>query len=138
MNEPYIKLYRKSLDSAVFASEPLWRLWSYLLMSANWAERQLPDGTVLKPGQMVRGVRRIMEDLKWCRSKVDRWLSRLKDLGNIETTQRTGPLAQVVTICHWETYQAADVDVGASTGASTGATSGASTGAVKKKSRTVD
>lgn len=107
MNESYVKLYRKSLNSAVFGSEPLWHLWTYLLLSANWAERQLPDGTVLKPGQMVRGHRRIAEDLGWGVSKVARWLKRLEapQFGNITITPRNGTLAQVITICNWETYQ---------------------------------
>jgi len=104
----YIKLYRKSLDSAVFASEPLWRLWSYLLLSANWQERQLADGTVLKPGQMVRGYRRIADDLHWPVSKASRWAKRLELLGNITICQRNGTLAQVISICNWGTYQAAD------------------------------
>jgi len=105
--DTYIKLYRKSLKSAVFDAEPLWYLWTYLLLSANWAERQLADGTILKPGQMVRGHRRIAEDLGWGVSKVARWLKRLEapQFGNITITHRNGTLAQVITICNWETYQ---------------------------------
>ena len=101
----WLKLYRKTRDSAVFENDSLWRLWGYLLMNANWDGRQLADGTVLEPGQMVRGCRRIAKDLGWSRSRVARWTGTLTRLGNIQTRQRSGTLAQVITICNWETYQ---------------------------------
>ena len=117
MGKPgHVKLHRKSLESAVFESEPMWRLWTYLLMSANWASRQLPDGTTLAPGEMVLGYRRICEDLKWGTSKTVRWMRRLEVLGNIKTHPRSGTLAQVISICNWSDYQSDQNATGNATG----------------------
>ena len=127
VNGDWIKIHRKIVESAVFEGDAAFRLWTYLLLAANWKERQLLDGTVLKPGQAVRGYRRIAKDLHWAKSKVERWLGRLQLLGNIKVTRRPGTQAQIVTICNWETYQG--------DGAPNGDTTGDTTGDKKKKER---
>ena len=103
----YVKLYRRSLESAVFTqgSGALWRLWTYLLLSANWKDRRLDDGTILRPGQLIRGYRGIATHLGWARSKVERWLRRLERMESIKIETRTGTLAQVITISNWPLYQ---------------------------------
>ena len=118
----WIRIHRKLLKSAVFEqnSGALLKLWLYLLLHANWAERQLADGTVLQPGQLTRGYRRMAFDLRWGTSKVVRWLKRLELLGNITIQQRSGTLAQVVTICQWGCYQQFEGDEQNATGNATG------------------
>ena len=115
----YIHLHRSCLQSAVFDSEPLWRLWSYLLLSASWKERELPDGTILKPGDMVCSNRRIATDLGWGVSKVHRWVKRLEDLGNIMKCHQSGTQAQIITICNWEVYNNASGQYGTANGTQT-------------------
>jgi hypothetical protein len=106
----WLKLHRKARHSAVFADPALWHLWSYLLIEANWAPRQLPDGRTLEPGQLVRGCRRLATDLGISKSEAGRKLERLEVLGCIKRGTQSGTLAGVLTICNWETYQAFEDD----------------------------
>ncbi len=135
MDEGWLKLHRRSRNSATFKDDALWRLWSYLLMNANWEERKLADGTTLKPGQLIRGIRRIATDLEWSRGKVARWLRRLTALQSITIEQRTGTLAQVITLINYGTYQGGGATSEDSSGATSRATSGATSRAIKKKER---
>jgi len=135
----WIKLFVvKIVDSAVFEHEPLLKLWIYLLRHAAWKECQLSDGTVLKPGQMVRGFRRIAADLKWGISKVQRWAGTLERLGNIERHQRGGTLAQIITICNWETYQGNGTLGGTQPGTQPGTLGGTQPGTNSRITRSIE
>ena len=109
----FIKLYRSSLDSAVFSNARTWQIWCWLLMQANWSHRQLLNGTVLNPGQMVISYDRLSRDIKCSKSTLFRVLRALQKCGNIELKpERSGT---VVTIVNWDTYQQQEKAVGTQT-----------------------
>ena len=60
MRDGYIKLYRKTIDSQVFQSEQILKLWILCLMKANHKEGWVKvDGVTepvkVLPGQFVTG-----------------------------------------------------------------------------------
>jgi hypothetical protein len=60
MNRGFIKLWRKSKDSTVFAHDGMWKLWSLCLMLANHAEADVTIPGILEPikvnpGQFITG-----------------------------------------------------------------------------------
>ena len=77
-------------------------------MEANWAKRQLLDGTILHPGDQVISMDRLAQRWGCSKSTVHSRLRKFQKLGMISTVART--LGTVVTICHWRLYQADDGD----------------------------
>lgn len=114
----YIKLHRKSLDSAVFQCPNLWHLWSYLLMRANHKRQWVKISRVAEPieldrGQLITGRYALQKALYPKGLKSDphpatvwKWLGVLKHLGNLRTSARTR--YTVITIVNYSTYNDAD------------------------------
>ncbi len=98
----WLRLWRKSINSAVFKDANLWHLWSYLMMRANYEERQLLDGRNLKPGQLVISNEKLAERFKCNKSTIHRRMKKLAKLGNIATHSATS--GTLVTIVNWPTY----------------------------------
>ena len=98
----WLRLWRKSLKSAVFQDANLWQLWSYLMMRANYEERQLLNGRKLKPGQLVISNEKLAELFKCNKSTIHRRVKKLVKLGNIATHPAT--TGTLVTIVNWPTY----------------------------------
>jgi hypothetical protein len=121
VNRGYIKLWRKSKDSTVFAHEGVWKLWCLCLMKANHegAEVSVPGilkPVKLKPGQFITGRNSLHYDYhqghlkKKYRRKaapsvitVYRWLIHLKNMQllNIKTFNKFS----IITIINWNQYQ---------------------------------
>ena len=121
MNRGYIKLWRKSKESAVFAHEGLWKLWCLCLMKANHEGAEvmitgLLNPIKLKPGQFITGRNSLHCDYhqghlkKKHRRKpapsvitVYRWLSQLENMQllNIKTYNKYS----IITIINWHQYQ---------------------------------
>lgn len=111
----WIKLWRKSLDSAVFSKPELWRLWSYCLMRANHTEVWVPiDGLVepvrVLPGQFITGRQALHTALYPKPSRNNpkpittwRWLLLLRSMGNLALAMNSR--YTLVTVAKWETYQ---------------------------------
>jgi DNA-binding transcriptional ArsR family regulator len=99
----YIKLHRKILDSAVFQSPALLKVWTWCLLRANWAPRQLMTGQVLEPGQLILSYNRAADALDMSKSTVFRHIKALEQLGNI--TLKVERKWTTLTLCQWGTYQ---------------------------------
>jgi len=114
----YIKLWRKSLDSAVWADPNLWRLWTLCLMLASHKEHWVKIDGLSKPikigpGQFISG-RNAMHRIYYQKKRrgdaspltLWRWLGTLQTLGNlnIETNTRFS----LITIVNWADYQGSD------------------------------
>jgi len=99
----YIKLHRKCLDSSVFENERAWRVWCWLLLNANWRERELWSGQVLKPGDLVVGLERTSGILGIGKATFSRLLKRFEARGMIVT--KVDRKWTTVSICSWRTYQ---------------------------------
>ena len=104
----WIKLYRKMLKSAVFTSRDpaLFKVWIAILLEANWERRQLDNGQVLEPGQLVIAQRRFANEFKFSRQKFRTCLEKLGKCGNL--THKATQHGTLITICNWGTYQQAD------------------------------
>ena len=80
----WIKLYRKMLKSAVFTSRDpaLFKVWIAILLEANWERRQLDNGQVLEPGQLVIAQRRFANEFKFSRQKFRICLEKFRTNSN--------------------------------------------------------
>lgn len=106
MLEGYVWLWRKSLESAVWQDEHLWRIFTYCLLRANHRETQVIFGGreyVLQPGEFITGRFKLAEDLGWRAGTAWGRLLRLKKLGILDT--RSDNRNTVVTLRKWSTYQ---------------------------------
>ena len=115
MSQGYIKLWRKSIDSAVWSDDRLWKLWTCCLLLANhkpghFKVYMLAKPVEVLPGQFVtsrENLHSIMfpKKLKKNPSALTlwRWLYVLQDLGNLNIT--TNNKFSVVSINNWDTYQ---------------------------------
>lgn len=110
MERGYVKFWRMSEDSEVFASSDLWRLWSWCLFRANFKKRFVPFKTgkgevtvKLDPGQFIFGRSKAAESLGWSASTVWKRMKRLESIGNIAI--ESNRQYSIVSICNWEQYQ---------------------------------
>jgi hypothetical protein len=101
----WLKLYRDAIDHPVFQDADLWRLWTWCLMRANYAETKWKDHT-LSPGQFVTGRNTASEQLGITPSKWYRGIQRLVDLGCI--TVDANSVWTTISVSNWTTYQSSD------------------------------
>ena len=121
MKKGYIKLWRKSKDSTIFAHEGLWKLWCLCLMKANHRGAEVSVPGILKPvrlqpGQFITGRNSLHYDYhqghlkKKYRCKaapsvitIYRWLIQLENMQllNIKAYNKYS----IITISNWNQYQ---------------------------------
>jgi hypothetical protein len=99
----WIKLWRKTLDSAVSDDIEMLGCWTWLLLNANWDERQLLSGDVLAPGELAIGVRRLAAAWGCGTATAHKRLQVFKNLKMVRT--RNGTRCTIITVCNWGTYQ---------------------------------
>jgi hypothetical protein len=114
----WLKLYRKSKNSDVFAHEGLWKLWSLCMMSANHKSRSVQIDGLVKPvlvqvGQFLTGRYRLHGDYhQWCKGykrkspssrTLWRWLHFLEQMGCL--TIESYSKYSLVTLTNWERHQ---------------------------------
>lgn len=110
----WIKLYRQSIESDVFADADLWRLWCWLLMRAaykrNHVSLKIGRGSVvasLEPGECITGRKAGGAELKWPESTFERRLKRLQAMGMIAISPRDHfSVVRIVNWCKYQTEQA--------------------------------
>jgi hypothetical protein len=110
MNRGYIKLYRKSLNSRVFQSEGLFKVWIWCLLKASHEETWISVKTgrgitevYLYPGQFIFGRKSAAKELKMSASTVWKRILKLKKMGNLNIESNTK--YSLIIIVNWETYQ---------------------------------
>lgn len=143
MNESqsgWVKLWRKSLDSDVFADPHLWRLFCWCLLRANRKPRQVPVNTgrgntivALVAGQFVTGRKAGSAELGWAGNTFSRRLGQLAGMGMIAV--KPGTHFSIVSIVNWGTYQASDSESGQATGQATGRQRGRQQGRLRAQTR---
>jgi len=128
LNKGYIKLYRKSKDSTIFAHEGLWKLWSLCLMKANHKKAEvtvsgLLEPVKLEPGQFMTGRYSLWEDYHQIHLKkrkprrkplpspytLTRWLLTLQDMQMLFI--KTHNKYSIITIGNWYHYQGSEHQV---------------------------
>lgn len=99
---------RGVFDHPVFADEPFSEreAWLYLVSEAAWKPHRRRLGKFicdLQRGQLAASIRFLADRWRWDRSRVHRFLLRLKREKMIETADETG--ISVISICNYGTYQ---------------------------------
>jgi hypothetical protein len=80
--------------------------WIWLIAEAAWKKRTRRVGEYtanLERGQLLASVRFLAEKWKWSKSKVERFLNKLKTETMIETHSETG--ITIITVCKYAKYQ---------------------------------
>lgn len=95
-------------DHPIFADEPLTEreAWQWLISEAAFRSRKKRVGDTvfdLRRGQLVASIRFMGEAWQWDKSKVSRFLKKLKSEAMIETQARHD--ATVITVCKYDVYQ---------------------------------
>ena len=110
MERGWLKLWRRSIDSAAFADPHLWQLWCWILIRANRISRAIPVRTgrgqtvvTLQPGQFIFGRHTASKALKCPGSTIQYRLKTLKRLGMVDI--QTATHYSVVTVVNWARYQ---------------------------------
>ena len=107
--EGYVKLHRKSLESAVFRDARLWQVWTWCLMRANHkTTTTLFDGKQmeLRPGQFISGRFNGGEACNMPPSTFRNQVERLRKMGNLDI--RPDSKKTIFTVRKWAEYQAND------------------------------
>ncbi|HZK28129.1 MAG TPA: hypothetical protein VFD00_11405 [Thermoclostridium sp.] len=115
MDNGWIKLHRKLLDSEIFASQIGLKIWLWCLMKASHKKRFIPikigkgerTVTVVK-GSFIFGRHSAEKELNINGSTVYKWIHKLQDMDmvNIESNNHYS----IITICNYESYQDVDDD----------------------------
>ena len=106
MNSGYIKLHRQILDSEVFASQKMLKIWVWCLCKANHKTNFVPikkgrgKMTVkLKRGEFLFGRFKAEEELFIDGSTIYKIMKKLEQLGNILI--KSNNHYSIVTICNY-------------------------------------
>lgn len=108
MTSGVFAISRGIFDHPFFADEALTEreAWIWLIREAAWRDRTTRAGKAvvkLERGECAHSIRFMAEAWGWHRSKVERFLERLKNETMIETRIETG--VTVVTISNYDEYQ---------------------------------
>ena len=113
MKDGFILLSRSLLDSDVFASQKLLKIWVWCLLKANFKDKAVPLKTgkgetiiKLKRGSFLFGRFKAEEELCIDGSTVYKSIHKLKDMEMIEIESNNQ--YSVVTICNYDKYQQVD------------------------------
>lgn len=108
----WIKLHRKIRENEIWQKEPFNKrsAWIDLLLRASHkGEKFLIGNTIieLEAGQIFTSEKKLADDWKWSRWKVRCFLNLLKEIGQIETPEKTSRYT-ILTITNWELYQSSN------------------------------
>ena len=106
MEQGYVKLWRKCLDSGLLKNPTAWQLFGYLLLKATHrAHRQLVGGMVfdLHPGDVIFGRSKAADDLCVGEQSIRTALKLLEKL-EIVTSKSTNKCT-VISFVNWNRYQ---------------------------------
>lgn len=110
MDRGFLRLWRRSIDSDVFACPHLWRLWSWCLMRANYKPRAISvqtgkGSTIVKlmQGEFIFGRDSAAASLKERPSTIWDRMKKLEAMGMI--TINSNRQYSIISICNWEVYQ---------------------------------
>jgi ribosomal protein L16/L10AE len=114
MDNGWIKLYRKSIDSRVFQNEGLWKVWTWCLLKANhkeqWVSITTGKGTneiLVKPGQFIFGRKTAAKELRMAESSVRNRIEKLKNTQKLDI--KTDTHCSIISIINWESYQTEEI-----------------------------
>jgi hypothetical protein len=102
------KMDRAVFKHRFFADEPFTEreAWVWMISAAVFADCRVRANSKpvnLKRGQLTYSIRFLAQQWQWHRSRVERFLNRLKTERMIETDRETGQI--IITICNYDKYQ---------------------------------
>lgn len=106
MEQGYVKLWRKCLDSGLLQNGPAWQLFGYLLLKTTYRHhRQIVAGMVfdLEPGEVIFGRAKAASDLGLSEKQVRTAFELLKKLEIVAS--RSTNRCTVVSFLNWHRYQ---------------------------------
>lgn len=110
MDKGYILLSRNLLDSDVFASQKLLKIWIWCLCKANFKDRSIPlkigKGEIVVKvdrGSFIFGRHKAEEELFIDGSTIYKSINKLKEMGMIDI--KSNNQYSIVTINKYDTYQ---------------------------------
>lgn len=101
----YLKLHRSLLQWEWWNDANTTRLWTYILIKANFKPCQW-RGETLKPGQLVTSLPSLASGTGLSVQQTRTSLDRLKSTGEI--TDKSTNKFRIITVCNWDTYQIDD------------------------------
>ena len=115
MERGFVKLWRRSIDSAAFADPVLWKLWCLCLMKANHKTNYVPiegiaEPVKVTPGQFITGRFALHKEMYPRKKKNQKspstiW-NKLQILQNMRNLNiRSHAKYSIITISNWEQYQ---------------------------------
>ena len=117
MSKGHIKLHRKLLDSEVFSNANTLKVWIWVLLKSNHAQKSIPNLNIkLKPGQFLYGRNSASQELQMAPSSVRNQVSKLLSLGLILMDSFKDKGYSLITVRKWATYQDAIAEDGQKSG----------------------
>ena len=109
-NDGYVPLFRKSLESQVFQSPHLWKVWCWCLLKAShkdrWVSMKTGKGDIqveIKEGQFIFGRESAARELRMRPSSVRNRIVKLSKLQNLNI--KADRQFSIITICNWGSYR---------------------------------
>lgn len=136
MSEGFFLMHRGWRDNPVFKGEfSRADAWVWLIETACWkpSRVRIKGATIeLARGELSFSVRFLAESWGWSKSRVDRFLSDLRDEGMIGTRSKIGTATahkpgqgqSIITICNYDKYQAPEKLERDNSGTPSGTTAG--------------
>lgn len=107
MNDGYIRLWRKSLDSGLIKNHKVWIFWTWCLMKANHKQdfKQVVGfkEILLQPGDFVLGRKAAAYETGLSTQNIRTCISFLSKCENL-TIKSTNKFS-IISITNWDTYQ---------------------------------
>lgn len=115
----FIAMSRDALNHPLLKDAERFRAWFWIVANACWKPTRVRikgETIELQRGELSFSVRFLADNWGWSKSRVDRFLSDLRDEGMIETRSKIGTTAghaagqgqSIITVCNYVKYQ--DVD----------------------------
>lgn len=110
-----VNIARSIWDDAAFKDEPMTEreAFVWLIMEASWKPRERRVGRIvvaLDRGELASSVRFMADAWGWSKSRVSRFLARLRDRDMIENRDTSGTVngtpISVIRVCNYDEYQA--------------------------------
>jgi uncharacterized phage protein (TIGR02220 family) len=105
MSDGWVKLHRKAIEWEWFKKPFMFRLFSYLVMSANREDGKW-QGYDIKRGQLATGRRSLSDATGISQQSIRTCLTRLQQTGEIN--QQINHLFSIITIVNYDTYQSCE------------------------------
>lgn len=120
MTRGYVRLWRKTIDDAVFQDARLFKVFTWCLLKATHKVISIPVSTgrgqtivTLDPGQLIFGRHSASRELEMPPSSIRDRLERLRRLQILDIKPDTH--YSIITVINWQSYQADDNEEGQAT-----------------------